>query len=235
MSASAADPHLQNLGKVKQIVVLMLENRSFDHMLGYLSLEGGRPEIDGLKAGQTNKQGGKSYPIHHLARTAFAPQEDPDHSGKATQTQIAAGKMSGFAQSFAAKLAARKFAGDPGLVMGYYNAADLPVYDHLAAQFCVCDRWHSSVPGATWPNRLYAVAGRADGSPDDKPNNQPPLYNLPSFVRHLDANQVDWRWYSFDPGTLRCVDRDYWVGHYEHFRYVDKTKLTGRPNSRNFR
>jgi phospholipase C len=54
--------------------------------------------------------------------------------------------------------------------MGYYNAADLPVYDHLAARFCVCDRWHSSVPGTTWPNRLYAVARSADGSRDDKPS-----------------------------------------------------------------
>lgn len=44
--------------------------------------------------------------------------------------------------------------------MGYYNADELPVYDHLASEDCVVDRWFSSVPGATWPNRLYSVAGR---------------------------------------------------------------------------
>ena len=76
--------------------------------------------------------------------------------------------MDGFAASYAATLAARGVRDpDAGIVMGYFNAADLPVYDHLAEHFCVCDRWHSSVPGATWPNRLYAVAGGADGSRDD--------------------------------------------------------------------
>jgi hypothetical protein len=43
--------------------------------------------------------------------------------------------------------------------MGFYNADDLPVYDHLASEYCVVDRWFSSVPGATWPNRLYSIAG----------------------------------------------------------------------------
>src|SRR5205814_1999562 len=78
--------------------------------------------------------------------------------------------------------------GDPARVMGYYTAADVPVYDHLAREFAVCDRWFSSVPGATWPNRLYAICGRAAGSRDDLPHNRPPLYSQPSFVRHLDAH-----------------------------------------------
>ena len=139
------------LAKVEHIVVLMMENRSFDHMLGYLSLEGGREDVDGLKAGMANEYGGRSYPSHHLKRTAFLPVEDPDHSGEATSVQIAGGAMSGFVDSFAAKLAQRRASDhDPGLVMGYYNAGDLPVYDHLAAEFCVCDRWFCSVPGATW-------------------------------------------------------------------------------------
>jgi phospholipase C len=221
-----------NLGRIEQIVVLMLENRSFDHMLGYLSLPaklGGaaRSDVDGLKPGMANEHDGKPYPIFPLARTAFEPEEDPDHSGAATTAQIADGRMSGFVDSFAAILARRNAVGrDPGLVMGYYNGDDLPVYDHLAAEFCVCDRWHSSVPGATWPNRLYALAGRADGSRDDKPSGQAPLYDLPSFVRHLDANEVSWRWYSYDPATLRCVDREYWLEHWNRFAYVDKTKLS---------
>jgi phospholipase C len=216
-----------NLERVEHVVVLMLENRSFDHMLGYLSLEAGRSDIDGLRAEMANEYGGRSYAVHHLDRTAFLPVEDPDHSGEATAVQIAGGTMSGFVDSFAAKLAQRGASDrDPGLVMGYYNAADLPVYDHLATEFCVCDRWHASVPGATWPNRLYALSGRADGSRDDKPSGQAPLYDIPSFFRHLDAHHVSWRWYSYDPGILRCVDRHYWLSHYERFAYVDKSKLS---------
>ena len=51
--------------------------------------------------------------------------------------------------------------------MGYYDGEDVPVYDHLAREYAVGDRWFSSVPGATWPNRLYALAGQAAGSRDD--------------------------------------------------------------------
>jgi phospholipase C len=220
------DPSSENLGKIEHIVVLMLENRSFDHMLGYLSLEAGRTDVDGLKAGIANEADGHSYPVKHLTATHIPnPKWDPDHSSVATGSQINGGKMDGFAASFARTLAARGVADpDPGMVMGYYNAGDLPVYDHLAAQFCVCDRWHSSVPGATWPNRLYAVAGSADGSRDDKPK-PPPLYAKHSFIRHLDAAGVRWRWYTYDVGTLRCVDSEYLLGHHENFAYVEKSKL----------
>jgi phospholipase C len=225
---STADEQLQ---KIEHIVVLMLENRSFDHMLGYLSLEGGRTDINGLKAGMSNPAGGQHYPVHHLTEPEIGDLEqkvfDPDHSAHATDHQINNGLMNGFASSYAHVLEKRgKPVEDAGFVMGYYNAQDLPVYDHLAAQFCVCDQWHSSVPGATWPNRLYAVAGRADGSRDDKPK-PPPLYNLHSFVRHLDAHDIDWRWYSFDPATLRCVDEEYLLAFTRHhrFRFFDKTAL----------
>ena len=51
-----------NLGKVDHVVVVMLENRSFDHMLGYLSLTGRRPDIDGLRPGLANQYEGRTYP-----------------------------------------------------------------------------------------------------------------------------------------------------------------------------
>jgi phospholipase C len=111
----------------------------------------------------------------------------------------------------------------PGLVMGYYNGDDLPVYDHLAGEYCVVDRWFSSVPGATWPNRLYSVTGQAAGSRDDI---SPPIYSLPSFVRYLDQHQVDWRWYSFDPATLRAIDPEYRLSHHHRFGFVDERLLS---------
>src|SRR3954447_26178183 len=69
--AAAVDADAANLKKIDHIVVLMMENRSFDHMLGYLSLEAGRTDIDGLKAGMSNTHNGKKYPIRHLQRTAL--------------------------------------------------------------------------------------------------------------------------------------------------------------------
>src|SRR4249919_1485463 len=61
-----------NLEKVDHIVVLMMENRSFDHMLGYLSLEGGRSDIDGLREDLANEHQGRRYPVHDLGTTVIA-------------------------------------------------------------------------------------------------------------------------------------------------------------------
>jgi phospholipase C len=215
------------LEKIEHVVVLMLENRSFDHMLGYLSLTGGRTEIDGLRPGLMNEYGGRSYPMHHLGVTTLPI--DPDHTARAVDTQVADGRMSGFVASAAAGQAADEAAdGAVGEVMGYYDGVDLPVYDHLAEHFAVCDRWFAPVPGSTWPNRLYALCGRAAGSRDDLPPHVPPFYHLPSFVRHLDAHRVSWGWYSFDPGTLRMADIRYRYGHHERFGYFSKSGLPWR-------
>ncbi|HEX8474643.1 MAG TPA: alkaline phosphatase family protein [Pyrinomonadaceae bacterium] len=197
-----------NLDRIEHIVVLMLENRSFDHMLGYLKLEGAMPDVNGLSSEMNNSYGGKKYKIMPLTNTVF--KEDPCHEGDCVEQQL-----SNDNGGFVANFAEHHPASNPNLIMGYYNGALLPVYDYLARNFCICDQWFCSVPGATWPNRLYAVTGRADGKKDNK---FPPVYNLPSFVRHLDAARVSWRWYAHDMASLRLTDRKYSiVGNYFWF------------------
>jgi phospholipase C len=221
--APAADEGIANLAKIEHVVVLMLENRSFDHMLGHLSLEAGRDDVDGLRSGLSNTYKGKRYPIRHLHRTALTKPEDPCHGGACVAEQVANG-MGGFVANYATS---RPEAPHVDLVMGYYDGADLPTYDHLAREFAVCDRWFSSVPGATWPNRLYAVAGRAAGSKDPK---KIPIYDVPSFVRQLDKAHVSWRWYTHDVATLRFSDGHYLLGHDSHFAYFDRRSLLARRN-----
>ncbi len=221
--AAAADDTAANLRKIDHIVVVMLENRSFDHMLGYLTLEAGREDVDGLKASMSNSYKGKTYKVRHLQRTALTKDEDPCHGGKCIAEQVANG-MGGFVANFAKSRPKARFV---DVVMAYYNGSDLPVYDHLAREFCVCDRWFASVPGATWPNRLYAVAGQAAGSKDGK---KVPVYDVPSFVRHLDKQKVSWRWYSHDVGTLRFSDQDYLLGHFDNFRWFDRRSLLAPRN-----
>ncbi len=227
------DPAARRLDGIDHIVVLMLENRSFDHMLGYLSLpadQGGaaRTDVDSLTGSESNTYSGREFIVHHLDRTAFSGEaEDPDHSGRSVDEQLGSGG-GGFVANFARVSAARAQklgvpAPDPGLVMGYYTGEDLPVYDHLAREYCVVDRWFSSVPGATWPNRLYSLTGRAAGSRDDV---SPPIYALPAFVRHLDERNVDWRWYSFDPATLRATDPAYRLSNHHRFAFFDTRKLS---------
>jgi len=96
---------MANLEKIDHIVVLMLENRSFDHMLGYLSLEGARGDVDGLRGEFANEHDGRSYPIHHLDSTAIA--DDPDHSASSVDLQIGGSAMNGFVTSFAGTLSRR--------------------------------------------------------------------------------------------------------------------------------
>lgn len=200
----AADPAADNLRKIDNIVVLLMENRSFDHMLGYLKLEGGRADVDGLTPGLSNRYGQKSYPIHHLNHTALRSNQDPCHSGQCVTDQLK-NNGGGFVNNYV-----KTHPNDPerDLVMGYYNKNELLTHDYLAAEFTLCDRWFSSVPGATWPNRLYAATGRANGSKDNK---TVPIYNLPSFVRHLDGQKVTWGWYSdnFFGATLNLTDSKY--------------------------
>jgi phospholipase C len=187
----------------------MMENRSFDHLSGYLKLEAGKP-VDGLTAGMFNQYKNKKYVVHRLTDTAFDDGQDPCHSGQCVAEQIR-GANGGFVANYARTHPADP---DPGLVMGYYNADSVPVYDHLASGFCVCDRWFCSVDGATWPNRLYSLTGRAANSKD---NRIVPLYDIPSVMRNLDRLNVSWNWYSHDISTLRLVDSRYRVGHLDRF------------------
>jgi phospholipase C len=193
------------LDEIEHVVVLMFENRSFDHMLGYLGLEAGGPDVDGLQLGMANEHDGRSYPIFRLEKTAFTKAQDPCHSGACVDEQVT-DRNGGFAGNY---IETREDPGtaEPVVVMGYYDSEQLPIYDFLARHFKVCDRWFCSLKGATFPNRLYAAAGRSAGSRD---NASPPVYHLPSFVRHLDTAGASWRWYTHEVfATIWAIDRNY--------------------------
>jgi phospholipase C len=219
----AGDPYLQNLRKVDHIVILMMENRSFDHLLGYLSLSGGRNDVDGLKGKETNiyRPGGTgapvTVPVRHLTSTAMEQGQDPCHSGQCVDRQVSKGNT-GFVQNYHDT---HPNDPDPGIVMGYFQAAEVPVYDFLATEFSIGDRWFSSVLGATWPNRLYLTSGKAAGSRDNKPGPLVLLYRNKSWVRHLDANGISWKGYGdgfFGHSSIKFTDQNYRTSpNYEPF------------------
>ncbi len=192
--AVALDSDIDNLAKIDHIVVLMMENRSFDQMLGYLSLVKNRSDVDGLQPGMSNPYDGKVYPIQRMTDTKLRWYQDPCHDGACVAEQLA-NNNSGFVSNYAKEHQHPNDVANAGLVMGYFDQTSVPTYDLLAEEFTICDQWYASVAGATWPNRLYAVAGKAD-----KSKNNPtgiPRYYLESFVRHLDARQVSWKWYGY--------------------------------------
>jgi phospholipase C len=218
----------ERLTAIKHIVVLMMENRSFDQMLGYLTRDGLK-DLRGLTGDEANPdERGRPCPVRPCDLSE--PLEklyDPCHSAGCVAEQLQDHNQ-GFVRNFM-----NKFMTDEGLdprfdpqyrdlVMRHYTGELLPVYDALARAYCVCDAWHSSVPGDTWPNRLYSLAGRhAKRAPPPlmdrirsvlpgplkRKLDSVPIYEVEAFTRQLNRDQ--WRWYSHDPATLRMSDKTY--------------------------
>jgi phospholipase C len=215
---------IENLEKIDHIVVLMLENRSFDHMLGYLSLppqEGGRgrDDVDGLTGRSTNYNDfdGNRYPIEKFGpEQRLTKEQDPCHSGPCVREQME-DDMGGFVANYVTTREPGALSPQPSDPMLYQPAGSVPVFDFLAEKFAVCDRWFCSVPGSTWPNRIASLAGEAK----EESNRTVPLYSYASFVRAL-PKKISWRWYSSDPGSLRLVDDRYRVGWVDNFAYIEK-------------
>jgi phospholipase C len=222
------DQTLQNLqDKVDHIVVLMLENRSFDHMLGFLTIDEGRNDVEGLTPDHVNVAAGQTYPVHPASSTKLVKAQDPSHGSHSVAQQIAGGAMSGFAANYLATRPHPPYAGDsPAVVMAYHTAKQLPVFAYLADQYCVCDHWFCSVPGETMPNRCYAVTGGSGGRIDALRPPQP--YNLKSFCRHLDEANVKWRFYSHDyVPMLWLIDPFYGVGDEAVPAYFNRAEPLG--------
>jgi phospholipase C len=183
-----------NLGKFDHIVILMMENRSFDHMLGYLSLDG-RADVDGLTGRESNSFEGEDFKVFPLETTQFC--DDPGHDGRDVDEQISNG-MRGFVANFA-RLARRQHE-PPGRIMGYHTGEQLRAYDLLAREFAICDRWFSSVPGYTWPNRFFSLCGTSDGTRDGLPIewDNPPVYDFKSIFEILHGYRVSWSYFFSD-------------------------------------
>jgi phospholipase C len=221
----AADPALENLAKIEHIVVLMMENRSFDHMLGFLTVEKARMGIEGPTLAMSNVANGQEFHVHPARSTQLVKAQDPSHGSRSVAQQIAAGAMSGFAANYAATRPQPPFKDDsPAVVMAYHTAMQLPVYAYLAENYCVCDHWFCSVPGETMPNRCYAVAGTSGGHIDALRPPRP--YNLSSFCRHLKQDQ--WRWYSHDyVPMLWLIDPAYGLAQESMPAYFDRRDIIG--------
>ena len=164
---------------IEYVFVLMLENRSFDHMLGGLNIEGvdavtGKPtKVIGVDQETVNYLGGAlPFPAH-----APAPEPmpaDPPHEYVDTMSQLSAkhfnwdGKSGsivngGFVDAYNEVLKKTGVKSSPGDVMANCDQSQIPVLYSLATEFAVCDNWFGSVPGPTVPNRLFAMAGSSSG------------------------------------------------------------------------
>ncbi len=152
---------------IKHVVVLALENHSFDQMLG--SLTAYYPELEGVSPAAPNENVDQDGTIYRQASTEERQMTfDPHHEVQWVKEQLE-NRNGGFVKNFSKMYPASK-PEDRQFVMGYYPPDFLPGLHQLAQHFTVCDHWFASLPGPTWPNRFMALTGTAKGRvnmPDD--------------------------------------------------------------------
>lgn len=146
------------MSSLEHVIVLMMENNSFDRMLGALLPE--RPGGGGIKGTEknhwnVNPKTGK--PVYLTATNTHEVKIDPGHELADVKEQLA-GPCKGFVSNYV-----DRYSGDPQEIMGYYPDGYLPILHDLAKKFTICDRWFSSIPGPTWPNRFFAHTGTSMG------------------------------------------------------------------------
>ncbi len=189
----------KDLSRVQTVVIAMMENRSFDHILGHLGLpDSGHPlaaRIEGIQHAQVY-YAHDTYQPTPIASPSLTP--DPPHEREDIDVQINSilGPMHGFAQSYRNAYPNA----DVTRVMEYCTHGYLPSTEFLAHNFALCDNWFACLPASTLPNRLMAMSGYAlvDHTPnglfqiaDDLFNDNPDdlVYDW------LRARGVSWRVY----------------------------------------
>jgi phospholipase C len=213
------------LAQIQHVVVLMLENRSFDHMLGFLYADSQNVSpktnqaFEGLTGNESNADAsGKKVTVSRIEATTknayFKPGADPGEGYSATNNQLfgtttppssPVATNSGFVKDFASTLVWEKkekrsiIAGTTESdIMAMFAPESLPILSGLARGYAVCDHWFSSAPTETMPNRIFATAGTSQGRVDDAVHS----FTVPSIFGLMLQHGVSWAVYGYDAPPL---------------------------------
>ncbi|MGH7916764.1 MAG: phospholipase C [Candidatus Binataceae bacterium] len=202
MANAVSDP-------IKHVIVLMLENRPFDQMLG--GMKGATSELDGLEGidpglpKRSNYCEGISY--FQEPGAAYLLNRDPHHEYEHVRMQLNYNN-GGFVEDFALSYPASS-QGDRKQIMRYHALGALPALHALARNFTVCDHWHASVPGPTWTNRFFVHSGTSLGRvamPNGIIDANWHWYDQPTLYDRLNQKGISWRIYYGDiPQSLLLV------------------------------
>lgn len=189
---------------IDHIVLVTMENRSFDHFLSWV------PGAEGMPANQqfTDAFGAVQTPFQLSANAAYGYQAcayaDPNHSYDGARTQMASGAMNGWLQTPATS----QTQGDL-LPIGYYTAADVEFFNAVASHYTIGDFYFSGILTSTFPNRLYLHSGATDRLDDSVDNS-----SLRTIWDNLSAANVGCNYYYHDvPFTALYGDRYLGISH----------------------
>jgi phospholipase C len=177
--AASSLPAPQDSG-IDHIVVVMMENRSFDHIMGWV------PGADGMQAGLNYQDAAGNWQATHNLAPDFqnCSSADPDHSYDAGRTCVNGDAMNGFLLP--------QPVGDT-FPIGYFTADAVPFYAGCAASWTICDHYHTGILSCTFPNRIYMHAGQTD-----RKTNSFNICQLPTVWDSLKAAGVSHRYYFND-------------------------------------
>lgn len=201
--------------QIEHFIVLMFENRSFDHVFGY------RKGVDGLGGTEFNlldpsKAESPSNPAVKVSNAepySITAGQGPSHSFNAVTTQIygsktapakAPGTNSGFVKSYRESLnedhVSNPTSDQIRVVMEAFAPGTLPAIESLADAFCLCDRWFCEVPGPTMPNRMFIHMGSSAGYVHNVWTRK---FTEKTFYELLNDNNKTWATYDFDQNEVR--------------------------------
>jgi phospholipase C len=176
------------LGQIEHIVILMMENHSYDNYLGMLRNEAGFTLDDQGNPVETNPAAdGTQVPLKHFDGTVQHPKV-PTQSWHASHIQYADCACTGFVRSVEETLPGL----DATIPMSYWTKEDLPFYYGLATTFPLATRWHCSCLGPTFPNRRFLISGTAHGLIDDLPFNMIDRPASGTIFDLLEAHGISW-------------------------------------------
>ena len=218
-----------NRSPIEHVLVLMLENHSYDHILGYL------PNGLGLKGDEFNPINPADPTSEHVLvsnKSDYITPVDPAHDFVSVEKEIYGengnivnpAPMNGFVATHIAKADGNVEIGKS--IMECFAPDKIPALTTLAKEFCLCDHWFSAVPGPTWLNRFFVHSGTCDGMITDTARHN---YKMNTIYDNLGKNGYSWNIYYNDiPQSI--VLEHHWrdLGHYKHFEkyYEDLEKGT---------
>jgi phospholipase C len=202
---------------IEHIVVMMLENHSFDNVLGALTQPeyyGG--EIDGITPGLFNRDpSGSPVSPFHLGKDCI---KDMDHSWDGAHAEYNGGANDGFVRRNDSR------SHDGYRAMGYYDQRDYPLMYFLADHYSVADRYFSSVMGPTHSNRMYMYSATSRGHiRNQQPNYLAGGWTWKTIFEQLNDAGVSWTYYVTDLSDISLFSRMY-LKNLKHFRHVSKFK-----------
>lgn len=203
---------------IEHLIVLMLENRSYDHMLGYLDRG---EKLSGTEYNLVDPAQPGSEKIYVSDTCGYITQPNPSHDVVSVEKQeygqvgkiIDLAPMSGFVEVQTETARGNLELGKK--IMQCFYPENIPALTTLAREFVLCDHWHASVPGPTWPNRFFAHAATSDGMCSDDARHS---YQMKTIFDSLSQNGVTWNVYYGDiPQSILLKHEEDKLGHFKMF------------------